>query len=63
MTDEFLRACHDERNEIATELAMLEDGQVAADTEEARVLRIRALRRVLSRLDVLIDELERVARS
>ena len=41
---------------------MLEEGQVVADTEEARVLRIRALRRVLSRLDVLIDELERVTR-
>ena len=63
MTDEFLRACYDERNNIATELAMLEDGQVVADTEQARVLRIRALRRVLSRLDVLIDELERVTRS
>jgi hypothetical protein len=40
MTDEFLRACYDERNEIATEIAMLEDGQMVADSEEARVLRI-----------------------
>lgn len=58
MTDEFLHACRMEREEIAAELAMLEDGQIIADTEHGRVMRIRRLRRVLSRLDVLIDELE-----
>jgi hypothetical protein len=58
MTDEFLHACRQERNEIAAELAMLEDGQVLADTENDRVMRIRRLRRVLGRLDALLDELE-----
>ena len=47
MTDEFLRACRLEREEIACELAMLEDGQITADTEHDRVTRIRKLRRVL----------------
>jgi hypothetical protein len=55
MTDEFLHTCRQVRGEIA---AMLEDGQVMAGTEQERVTRVRRLRRVLSRLDVLIDELE-----
>lgn len=58
MTDEFLDACRQERNEIAYELLMLEDGQIVADTENDRVLRIRRLRRVLSRLDALLNELD-----
>jgi hypothetical protein len=52
MTDEFPRACYDERNEIATEIAMLEGGQMVADSGQARAVRIRVLRRVLSRLTV-----------
>lgn len=62
MTDEFLHACRTEREEIAAELAMLADGQVIADTEQDRVMRVRRLRRVLSRLDVLIDEMEAALR-
>lgn len=58
MTDEFLHTCRDELNEIATEIAMLEDGQMVSGSEEKRVLRIRTLRRVRSRLEALIDELE-----
>ena len=58
MTDEFLQACHEEMGEIATEVAMLEDGQIIADTENDRVMRIRRLRRVLSRIEVLVEEIE-----
>ncbi len=41
MTDEFLPACRLEREEIAANLVRLEDGQVNADTEHERVMRIR----------------------
>jgi hypothetical protein len=58
MTDEFLHTCREEMGEIATEIAMLEDGQIIAESDYERVMRIRRLRRVLSRLDVLIAELE-----
>ena len=58
MTDEFLHNCREEMGEIATETAMLEDGQIIADTDYERVMRIRRLRRVLTRLGSLVEELE-----
>jgi ABC-type molybdate transport system ATPase subunit len=58
MTEDFLQTCREEVGEVATEIAVLEDGQITAESDYERVMRIRRLRRVLSRLDVLVAELE-----
>ena len=58
MADDFLHTCQEEMGEIATEIAMLENGQILAETDYDRVMRIRRLRRVLMRLTALVEELE-----
>jgi hypothetical protein len=58
MKDEFLQTCREEMGEITTEIAMLGDGQIIANNEYDRVMRMRRPRRVLSRLSGLVEELK-----